>query len=264
MLRKAICLFLLIFSNQIEAMAQERPRGSLGVVLLHGKGGQPGGNILGLTKSLESEGVKVITPVMAWSGSRGQPFNYDKTYEAALREIDGAVSKLRGRGATKIIIAGQSLGANAALAYVARKPSGISGVIMLAPGQAPERMRFPGVQSAQAKAQQMIAAGQGLQQAEFPDVNVGQRFTVSGTYAGWYSYYDPEGAANMPKNAARLRGLPLLYVVGRSDPIYALGRGYIFEKANKHSKSRYVEIDADHLDTPDKARPAVLDWLKSL
>ncbi len=264
MLRKAACLFLLIFSCQIEAVAQERSRGSIGVVLLHGKGGQPGGNIAGLTKTLESEGVKVIIPVMAWSGSRGQPFNYDKTYEVALREINVAVSKLRARGATKIIVAGQSLGANAALAYVARKPSGIAGVIMLAPGQAPERMRFPGVQSAQAKARQMIAAGQGLQRADFPDVNVGQSFMVSGTYVGWYSYYNPEGLANMPDNAARLRGVPLLYVVGRSDLIYKLGRGYIFEKGNRHPKSRYVEIDAEHLDTPDKSRPAVLDWLKTL
>ena len=265
MLRRAICLFLLILSGQISAPAQERPRtSSLGVVLLHGKGGQPGGNILGLTKSLEAEGVNVIVPIMAWSGSRGQPFNYDKTYEVALREIDGAMAKLRARGAKKIIIAGQSLGANAALAYVAHKPSGIAGVIMLAPGQAPERMRFPGVQNAQAKARDMIAAGQGLQRADFPDINVGQSFMVSGTYAGWYSYYNPEGRANMPDNAARLRGVPLLYVVGRSDPIYKLGREYVFEKAKRHPKSRYVEIDADHLDTPDKARSTVLDWLKTL
>ena len=264
MLRKAICLFLLIFLNPTAALAQERSRGSVGVVLLHGKGGQPGGNILGLTKSLEAEGVNVIVPVMAWSGSRGQPFNYDKTYEVALREIDSAIAKLRALGAKKIIIAGQSLGANAALAYVARKPSGIAGVIMLAPGQAPERMRFPGVQNAQAKARDMIAAGQGQQRADFPDINVGQSFMVSGTYAGWYSYYNPEGRANMPDNAARLRSVPLLYVVGRSDPIYRLGRGYVFEKASKHPKSRYVEIDADHLDTPDKARSTVLDWLKSL
>jgi hypothetical protein len=48
MLRKVVCLFLLILSGQIGAVAQERPRSSLGVVLLHGKGGQPGGTSAGL------------------------------------------------------------------------------------------------------------------------------------------------------------------------------------------------------------------------
>ncbi len=264
MLRKLICFFLLIMSGQICAVAQEQARAPVGVVLMHGKGGQPAGNIASLAQSLEAAGVKVVAPVMAWSGSRGQPSHYDKTYEVALRDIDGAVATLRGRGATKIVIAGQSLGANAALAYVARKPAGIAGLIMLAPGHTPERMRMPEVQSAQAQARQMIAAGQGQQRATFPDANVGQRFTVSGTYAGWYSYYNPEGVANMPDNAARLRGVPLLYVVGRSDPLFSMGRSYIYEQAKAHPKSRYVEVDGGHFDTPDKARTIVLDWLKGL
>jgi pimeloyl-ACP methyl ester carboxylesterase len=181
-----------------------------------------------------------------------------------LREIDTAIAKLRSRGATKIILAGQSLGANAALAYAARKPEGLAGLIMLAPGHTPERMRLAEIQSAKAEAQQMIAAGRGLQRATFPDVNVGQRYQVSGTYAGWYSYFDPDGVANMPANAAHLRAMPFLYVVGRSDPLYSVGRDYIFEQAKPHPKSRYIEVDAGHFDTPDKARAAVLDWLKTL
>jgi len=264
MLRKAICLFLLIFSYQTEAVAQERGRGSVGVVLLHGKGGQPGGNIGSLVQYLESEGVKVVAPAMAWSGSRGQPFNYDKTFEVALHEIESAIAKLRARGATKIVVAGQSLGANAALAYAVRKPAAITGFVMLAPGHTPERMRLPDVLRAQAEARDKIAAGHGQQRANFPDANVGQRFTVSGTYAGWYSYYDPEGVANMPDNAQRLRAVPLLYVVGRSDPLYSLGRSYVYEKAKPHPKSQYVEVDAGHFDTPDKARQVMRDWLKSL
>lgn len=264
MQKKLIYLFLLLFSWYSGAQAEDLQRGSMGVVLMHGKGGQPSRNIATLAQTLEAEGVKVVTPVMAWSGSRGQPFNYDKTYDMALREIDGAIAKLRARGATKFIVAGQSLGANAALAFAARKPGGISGVIMLAPGHTPERMRSADILSAQAEARQMVAAAKGSQRREFPDLNVGQSFMVTGTYAGWYSYFDPLGAANMPANAARLRAMPILYVVGRSDPLTRMGRAYIYKQAKPHPKSRYVEVNADHFDTPHHARSLVLDWLKSL
>lgn len=262
MLVRMICFILLFFSGQIGAFAQGG-LGAIGVVLMHGKGGQPGGNIGGLAQTLESLGVKVVMPVMGWRGSRGQPFNYDVTYEQALRDIDGAVAQLRARGATKIVIAGQSLGANAALAYAARKPSGLAGVIALAPGHTPERMRQPDVAQALADARQHVSAGQGGQRSTFPDVNVGQRFSVSGTYAGWLSYFDPNGAANMPASAARVT-LPLLYVVGRSDPLYSMGRSYIFGRAKAHPKSRYAEVDAGHFDTPDRARGEVVDWLRAL
>ncbi|MDB5641150.1 MAG: hypothetical protein JWN07_467 [Hyphomicrobiales bacterium] len=245
------------------AFAQSGPLAGIGVVLMHGKGGRPGGNIGGLAATLESQGALVVMPTMAWVGSRGVPASYDLTYEQALGDIDGAVATLRGRGARKIVVAGQSLGANAAIAYAARRGGQVAGVMALAPGHVPDRLRRPQLLKAVADARAQIAAGQGGARGEFPDSNQGQVFSVSGTAAGWYSYYDANGSANMPKNAARLTQ-PFLYVIGTSDPLYAEGRGYIFARAKANPKSRYVEVNAGHFDTPDMARDDVVAWLKAL
>lgn len=245
------------------AFAQSGPLTGIGVVLMHGKGGQPGGNIGGLASTLESQGALVVMPTMAWAGSRGVPASYDLTYEQALGDIDSAVATLRARGARKIVVAGQSLGANAAIAYAARKGGQVAGVMALAPGHTPERMRRPPLLKAVADARAQVAAGQGGARGQFPDSNQGQVFSVSGTAAGWSSYYDANGSANMAKNAARLTQ-PFLYVIGTSDPLIAEGRGYIFSRAKANPKSRYVEVDAGHFNTPDKARDEVVAWLKAL
>lgn len=235
----------------------------VGVVLMHGKGGRPGGNIGGLAAALEAQGALVVMPTMAWAGTRGVPVAYEVTYEQALGEIDRAIGALRGRGARKIVIGGQSLGANAAMAYAVRKGGQVAGIIALAPGHTPERMRRPEIIRAVADARALVASGQGGARRDFPDVNQGQFFFVPGTAASWLSYYDADGSANMPKNAERL-SQPFLYVIGTSDPLHGAGRGYIFAQARANPKSRYVEIDAGHLDTPDKARADVIAWLKTL
>ena len=81
----------------------------------------------------------MVRPRMAWSGQRGQPTSYEIEFSAALRAIDPAIAELRKNGATKIFIGGQSIGANAAIAYGARYGKTIQGVIALAPGHTPER-----------------------------------------------------------------------------------------------------------------------------
>src|SRR5690242_4695769 len=80
------------------ALAQGALSG-VGVVLLHGKGGQPGGNIGGLASALQAEGAVVVMPRMSWAGSRGVVASYDTPFEASLSDIDGAVAALRAQGA---------------------------------------------------------------------------------------------------------------------------------------------------------------------
>ena len=258
---RLIAVALVLVASPV--FAQIGPLAGVGVVLMHGKGGQPGANIGGLASALEAQGALVVRPTMAWAGSRGVPSSYDLTYEQALGDIDSAVATLRSRGARKIVVAGQSLGANAAIAYAARKGGQVAGVMALAPGHTPDRMRWPQLVKAVADARAQVAAGQGGARGDFPDINQGLAFSVSGTAAGWYSYYDANGSANMAKNAARLTQ-PFLYVIGTSDPLVAEGRGYIFARAKANPKSRYIEVNAGHLDTPDKARDDVVAWLKSL
>ena len=243
--------------------AQSVPAQSLagyGIVLLHGKGGTPTSMIEGLHETLKKNGAVVEAPELPWSARR----IYDATYDQAMAEIDNAVEKLKKAGATRIVIAGHSLGANAALGYAARR-EGLSAVIAMAPGHLPEawalRLRTKG---AIARAKKLIEAGKGDIPESFPDLAQGLPFSVRATPNVYLSMFDPEGPAVMPKNAAAMPAVPLLWVVGVADPIFFHGRDYAFDPAAKHPKSRYLVIAGGHLDTPFQARSAVVNWLKSL
>jgi len=59
-------------------------------------------------------------------------------------------------------------------------------------------------------------------------------------------------------------GTPLLWVIGRRDFGYVASEGDAFARVSTHPLSRYVAIDAGHNDTPHKALPSVIVWLKSL
>jgi hypothetical protein len=80
--------------------------------------------------------------------------------------------------------------------------------------------------------------------------------------------FDPDGPAVIPKNAAIIgaspRPVPLLWVVGKLDPIDRRGPEYAFDTAAKNPKSKYVEVFAGHLTTPLVARGKVVDWINSL
>ena len=98
----------------------------LGVVYLHGKASWPGALNGGILSSLEDEGALVAKPEMPWSFHR----RYAATYDQAMGEIDAAVAGLKAKGATRIVIIGHSLGANAAIGYAARHPD-LAGVVAL-------------------------------------------------------------------------------------------------------------------------------------
>ena len=231
-----------------------------GVVLMHGKGGAPGGLIGSAAASLRAAGAKVIMPEMPWSRAR----SYDAGYEQAMTEIDRAVAQLKAQGTSRIVVAGQSFGANAAIGYAARR-AGLAAVVALAPGHVPERTFFAQrVAPSVAKAKQLIAEGKGDVAGTFADQNQGKTFDVRATPKVYVSYFDPNGPAPMPKNAAAMKPVPFLWVIGRDDPLFAAGRDYAFNRAPKHPKSKYLEVNARHENTPDVAKDAVVAWLKSL
>ncbi len=70
--------------------------------------------------------------------------------------------------------------------------------------------------------------------------------------------FDPDGPAVIPKNAAAMgaaaKPVPLLWVVGKLDPIDRRGPEYAFNAAAKNPKSKYIEVFAGHLTTPLVAR----------
>ena len=237
----------------------------LGVVYLHGKGAWPGALNGGILSSLREEGALTVTPEMPWSFQH----RYDKTYDQSMAEIDAAVTGLKSKGARRIVIIGHSLGANAAIGYAARRPNELAGVVALSPGHLPEvgeMLSF--VADAVARAKKLIAEGKGDVSETFPDMAQGIPLVAHATPTVYLSWFDPDGPAVIPKNAAAIGAaahpVPLLWVVGKLDPIDRRGPDYAFDAAAKNPKSKYIEVLAGHLTTPVVARKQVVAWINSL
>ncbi len=250
-----LCLFLALAPGPVDAAGLQ----GTGVVFLHGKTVFPGAFDGGIPGALEAEGAKVESPEMPWSFGR----IYGATFDQAMGEIDAAVARLKAAGATRIVIIGHSLGANAAIGYAARR-SAVAAVVALSPGHLPETAELRGrTRDAVAEARRMVTAGQS-ERRMWPDAIQGFPTFASATPAVYLSWFDPDGPAVIPKNAAAMRAIPFLWVVGTGDPIYARGRDYAFVRAAKNPKSRYLEVSAGHLTTPRVAQAEVVAWLKSL
>jgi pimeloyl-ACP methyl ester carboxylesterase len=231
----------------------------VGVVFLHGKGVWAGAFDGGIPSALEADGAVTAEPEMPWSLTR----MYGATWDEAMGEIDSAVAGLKAKGATRIVVIGHSLGANAAIGYAARH-QGIAAVVALSPGHLPETAEMRDrTADAIARARALVASGE-TRRRFWPDRIQEMPTFARATPAVYLSMFDPDGPAVIPRNAAALHGTPLLWVVGSSDPIHARGRNYAFARAPKNPKSRYVEVAAGHLAAPWVARPQVVAWLKSL
>ena len=235
------------------AAAQTR----IGVVLLHGKQGSPQ-NLQVLADALTAAGHAVDRPEMCWSGRR----IYDLPYLDCLHDIDAAAERLRAAGASSIVVVGQSLGGNAALAYGARREA-LLGVVAMAPAPAPEFVsRRPEIAESVAKARQLIAQGLGELRAIFKDVNVGESFEVATTPNIYASFFSPESPGVMPDNAARQKA-PLLVVSGQFDQTQR-SVGYVFARAPSHPLNWHVTLHTNHRGTPTAARDTILAWLRLL
>ena len=235
------------------ASAQSR----IGIVLVHGKQGSEH-NLQSLADALTAAGYAVERPEMCWSRRR----IYDAPYLDCLRDIDGAAERLRAAGASSIVIAGQSLGGNAALAYGARR-DGLLGVIAMAPAPAMEFIsRRPDIGESVAKARQMVAQGLGELRAVFKDVNLGEAFEVATTANIYLTFLSPDSPGVMPDNAAKQKA-PLLVVSGQFD-LTQRSVGYVFARAPSHPLNWHVTLHTNHRGTPAAARETVLSWLKLL
>lgn len=235
----------------------------VGVVLMHGKGGMPRSRMMDpLIAALTEAGFLVSTPEMPWSRDR----RYDASYSQAMQEIAREVAALREKGAKKIVVAGQSQGANAALGFGALV-GGVDGIAAIAPGHVPEYFAtLAPVAEALAKAKALVAAGKGDESGEYPDVNQGVDATVTATASVYLSHFDPDGPAVMHRNAATIRpGIPLLWIYGERDrPNVRRGQDYAFDRAPAHPKNRYVVVGGGHGATPRIGAPDIVAWIGSL
>jgi len=259
MKRLLVSCFALILVSITSLSADEK----MGVVLMHGKSGtSDSGTPVGvLAEHLEENGLLVIAPDMPWSESRV----LDKSFEESMNEIDTHVQALRDRGATKIIVGGHSMGANAALGYGARR-EGLAGILAIAPGHVPE---LPGYQAKLdddwQRAKDMVDTGQGDVVSAFKDKNQGQQTEKDVKAHIYLSWFDPTGPAVMPKNTSRLKpATPLLWIIGQRDRMYDRGEEYAFDSAPSHPANAYVVIKGGHRVTPKKGKDEILEWVKGL
>ena len=234
---------------------------TLGIVLIHGKQGTPG-LFERMASGLENAGYLAERPEMCWSRER----IYDLPYLDCLKDIDAATAKLRARGATGIVIAGQSLGGNGALGYGAHHAD-LKGIVAFAPAHAPQFLsQRPQIAQSLEKARALIAKGDGDVKATFNDVNTGRdglvEYTVNVTPKVYLSFFAPDSPAVMPANAAKLTA-PLLMISGRLDDTQRGAYG-IFQAAPVNPLNRFVSVESHHMGTPSAGREAMMAWLKEL
>jgi pimeloyl-ACP methyl ester carboxylesterase len=232
------------------------PGETIGIVLMHGFGGTQK-YIGGLGGRLRSAGILVKMPLMPWSKNR----IFDKSYEESMEEIDTHVARLKKAGAKRIVIAGHSMGANAALGYAARR-EGLSGVILLAYGHSPSkrysREEFGG---AVARSQALIDEGKGesfvMVSSNFGDFD--------GTANDILSWFDPEGPAVIRNNAPKVKpNTPVLCIDGFRASFRNCYRGYIMQRLPNTPNNLFAFVDADHLGTPRASFEEIIDWLRKL
>jgi dienelactone hydrolase len=112
-----------------------------------------------------------------WSTARrcaGRNGVYDRPFLDCLTEIDSAIGRLKGRGASRIVVAGMSQGGDAALAYGAHHAQ-LAGINALAPAAAPERqIGLADIAQSVAQARALVVAGRDDETASFADRNVGR------------------------------------------------------------------------------------------
>ena len=229
------------------------------LVLMHGKWGSPA-SLSGFARDIDPV-CTVKLPEMPWSGRR----LYDEPYPVALQEIDAQIKALRAQGFKRILVGGQSFGANAALAYMA-SIGDADGVIALAPGHAPNLTYKMGIGKAEVdKARELVTAGKGDTRLSMDDLNQGTRRIISMSATTLLSYFDPEGLGNIPGTTTHFKKpVPVLWVVGTADPLLKYGEGYGYANLPAHAKSKYWVVQAGHGNTPDLATKGTLEWLKEL
>ncbi|MBI5042848.1 MAG: hypothetical protein HZC10_03255 [Nitrospirae bacterium] len=110
----------------------------------------------------------------------------------------------------------------------------------------------------------MVSEGKGDMQGRFVDSNQGKTSTIRVTAKIYLSWFDPDGPAVMPKNAAAIKpGTALLWVIGTKDKMYERGHAYVFDKAPSNPNNKYLVVNSDHSNTPNDASGEIIKWLKA-
>jgi esterase/lipase len=253
-IREVVFALSFVFAGHLAFAASSE----VGVVLMHGKWGAPQ-SMASLASELGSRGYLVSNAEMPWSGRR----LYDVDYAGALKEIEQQVHDLRSKAAKRIVVAGQSMGANAAVAY-ASSGFPLDALVILSPGHFPELGMGKRLRGSIEKAMSMVAANRGSELDTFDDLNQGKQRSLKMAAATYVSYFDPDGLGAMTKNIRKIpQPVPVFMAIGKTDPFFSESKA-LFDSAPAHTASRYVALDTDHSSMPKVVGAELIKWLDSL
>lgn len=246
----------------LPAMAQAS---SGGVLILHGKTGMPGfPGLRTLAARIEAAGLRTALPEMPWSRTRYLAGSASKAFD----EIGAGLARLRSAGATKLFIAGHSIGATAALGHAVAR-GGVDGIAMIATGHLPQTYYTSGlganpqVRASIDRARTMVAAGKGAQTEEFADNNQGQALRMRMGAADYLSWFEPEGTMD-PLALIAKAPCPVLIAVGMQDGLYPATRLQYFDRLPPDTRNVLVELPGGHLETPAAAADRTAAFFRSL
>ena len=251
--------FLLFFMLSLVVNVTIAGQKDCAIVVMHGKWGNASSLSFFTSRLTDLCDYKEIE--LPWSKNR----LYDSSYPDAINEIHLQVNNFKVAGYKKVLLAGHSFGANAALAYLTIFDD-VNGVILLAPGHTPKYMFNQQMNlSTLEQAQELIKSGKGSEKVNFVDFNQGRTESLRASAESFYSYFNPEGLGNM-SNSAKLikKSIPILMVVGTKDPLFPTAEQNIYLLAPKNSYSKYIVIEAGHGSTPSLSVNQVSDWIISL
>lgn len=241
------------------AQAQSEP---IGVVIMHGKGGNPNRFVSDLAGSLEGKGYLVANLEMPWSGR----LHFSVPVSRAEEDVGTAVNGLRAKGAKKVFIAGHSLGGNYAL-HLAGKQA-VDGFIVIAPGGNIANAFFrKNLENTIARARQLVAEGKGSERTRLEDYEGGRgTYMIDTIPAHYLAWHELEGPMNMDRSArAADPRLPILFIIPTRDyPGLLKTSPSIFRMLPPNPLSRLYQPDSDHLNAPGASADEIARWTREV
>jgi len=236
----------------------QTPAPTIGIVIMHGKGGSPKWHVSNLASSLEAKGYLVANLEMPWSGSR----SYDVNASSAVKEVEIALATLRSKGAQKLFVAGHSQGGLFALYFGGKQL--VDGVIAIAPGGDMSNPVFREKLGATLDlARKLVAERKGDEKERLSDYeNAKGTYTIVTTPSAYVSWFDPDGAMNQTAAVERMNPrVPVLFIVPTED--YAGLRDVkdrFFSLLPKNTLSKLYEPVASHVGAPSASRDEIVRW----
>jgi pimeloyl-ACP methyl ester carboxylesterase len=256
--RRVLYTLVVLAGALMSAPAVTQSPATIGIVIMHGKGGNPNGLVRKLADGLESKGYRVANLEMPWSGKR----EYDVSVAAAEQEVDAALARLRSAGATKLFVAGHSQGGVFALHFAGKHP--LDGLILIAPGgNVGSRFYQNKVGSSVSLAREMVASGKANERGEFMDYEGSQPDAAVHTTAAIYlTWFDRDGAMNQMNSTKALPAtLPVLFVAPTDDyPGLRRVKGEMFNALPSNPLSKLYEPNASHRSAPTASLDEIVRW----